>query len=171
MKNSYLGCVIILIDKEYKRRILFLGVIELPPNHSAEILRQYTEKMLNKFQLTDNDVFRYITDNASNFIKCFKVTLISLRNAKFGTGDPYYFFHIWIVNDEIKDADKELNIYLEGVEQEANYICDQIEDGDEGNSSDNESMVSVSEAQDCDLDEDMTEIQVASPMSVNRLLI
>jgi hypothetical protein len=72
LKKGYLGATAHFLDKSYKSVKVFLGVAPLPPKHDAGVIKKYSDILLNRYGLSDKDVSRYVTDNASNMLAAFK---------------------------------------------------------------------------------------------------
>jgi hypothetical protein len=56
--------------KRYFR--VFLGLDNLPPSHTAEVVKTHLKKILSVYKITDESIFAYITDNGSNVVCAFK---------------------------------------------------------------------------------------------------
>lgn len=89
MKYSYLGVTAHFINCSFEatRLILlifsfstfifwfiraFLGLIDLPPSHTAAVVKTNLDKIMSYYKLNEEDVFAIITDNGSNVVCAFK---------------------------------------------------------------------------------------------------
>lgn len=77
--ESFLGGTIHFASEHYKLTTIFTGLSVLPIGHTAEVVKHHTTLLLARFGLTDDDVFNYVTDNASNFVKNWRV-IVGLCN-------------------------------------------------------------------------------------------
>lgn len=74
LKNSYLGITLHVIENSLEIRLLriFLGLMNLTNNHTHDIIKKETKKILELYSLDIKDVFKIITDNGTNVVKAFK---------------------------------------------------------------------------------------------------
>lgn len=81
-KNAYIGMTAHFIDKDIKLRKRFLGLAELKCRHTSVNIYKHIMKFLTLYNLTDDDVFLYISDNASNLLLALSVKIFLNFNLK-----------------------------------------------------------------------------------------
>jgi hypothetical protein len=87
MKFSYLGVTAHFIDCSFQALRLkliflktkftfiysvFLGLHELPPSHTAVVVKTHLDKILSYYKIDEDALFSIITDNGSNVVCAFK---------------------------------------------------------------------------------------------------
>lgn len=80
MSNSYLALTVHFYSHAARRLMnLLLAIKPITGRHSAATIKAMSENLLAEWNLTNENVFRYVTDNGSNMIAAFRDLTISIE--------------------------------------------------------------------------------------------
>lgn len=65
---------VLLNPKNIELLSLFLEIRELKGSHTSDLIKQTVEELLNEYDLTLQDAFHIVTDDASSMIAAFRVS-------------------------------------------------------------------------------------------------
>ncbi|KAH7714503.1 transposase [Aphelenchoides avenae] len=77
--SAYVGVTMHFIGSTGRLEVCFLGVRDIEGVKTAERVRECVNSILKEFQLSDDDVAFYVTDNGSNLLKAYRDSVEEVR--------------------------------------------------------------------------------------------
>lgn len=71
-KKSFIGVTSHYLAKDYTRRSDLLAIRFFPGKHDYKAIGSALEDILNSYEISSRQIVAVVTDNGSNFVKCFR---------------------------------------------------------------------------------------------------